>query len=411
MQTGINAGFGVVIWLGLWLIGVPASGLWGIVAMLMRYVPYVGSIAAAILPVVLAAAVDPGWSMMAATVGLFVVAEPIAGHIIEPVLFGKSTGITPLAIVVSATFWTLLWGPVGLILATPLTVCLVVLGRHIKALEFFDLLMGDAPALRREQTFYQRALVGDSEEVLEQAEAFLKDHSLSVYYDEVVLEALRLAQTDASRGTLEDHELGRIVDAVNDIIDELGDREDRKPELKTDSVPASPSPPGPADNAETDLPVFVAEDLAPSWRSDAPILCVTGPSPLDEAAGAILAQLLGKHGLRARVVAFGKQDLAVGSGGVRLVCISHVSGGPRPIRLRIMLRRLQRQLPKIPILVGLWAQERDGESLDRLKDAVGADHLATTLRQAVEFALTEAQNGERSRPPVDISRPALQMTK
>lgn len=394
MQTGLNAGFGVVIWLGLWFIGVPASGLWGIVAMLMRYVPYVGSIAAAILPVALSAAVDPGWSMVAATVGLFVVAEPVAGHIIEPFLFGKSTGITPLAIVVSAAFWTLLWGPIGLILATPITVCLVVLGRHTQALEFFDVMMGDAPALRREQTFYQRALVGDSEEVLEQAEEFLKNRALSVYYDEVVLEALRLAQTDASRGALDASELGRVVDAINDIVDDMGDREDRTPDAKDARTTTAPRPaPDSALITDNDLPVLAAEDLAPRWRGEAPILCVSGRSPLDEAAATLLAQLLGKHGLHARVVSFsGQPDPAsVETRAVRLVCVSHVSGGARPIRLRIMLRRLRRHMPNVRILVGLWAQDRDGAALQRLKDAVGADHIATTLREAVVIASREAR--------------------
>ena len=189
----------------------------------------------------------------------------------------------------------------------------------------------------------------------------------------------------------------------------MGDREDRTPERKnadnstTVSVPASASLAGQARNSDTDLPVVAAEDLAPSWRGDAPILCVSGRSPLDEAAASLLAQLLGKHGLRARVMSFnGKQDLAVENVAVRLVCISHVSGGPRPIRLRIMIRRLQRQMPNSRILVGLWTQNGKGDSLDRLKGAVGGHHIATTLREAVEIALNKARIGK---PHAAVGRP------
>src|SRR6195256_1143863 len=147
MQTILNAGFGLFIGVGLWLIGVPNAVLWGILAGLMRFVPFVGSIIAAFFPIALAAAVDPGWSMALATAALFLVAEPVAGQVIEPVLYGQHTGLSPVAIVVSTLFWALLWGPIGLLLATPLTVCLVVLGRHIEALEFIEVLLGDEPAL------------------------------------------------------------------------------------------------------------------------------------------------------------------------------------------------------------------------------------------------------------------------
>ena len=143
MQTILNAGFGVVIGVGLWLIGVPNAVLWGILAVLMRFVPFVGSIIAAFFPIALAAAVDPGWTMVLAAAALFIVAEPLAGHVVKPVLYGQHTGLSRVAVVVSTLFWALLWGP----LATPLTVCLVVLGRHMEALEFIEVLLGDEPAL------------------------------------------------------------------------------------------------------------------------------------------------------------------------------------------------------------------------------------------------------------------------
>ena len=194
MQTILNAGFGVVIGTALWLIGVPNAVLWGILAGLMRFVPFVGSIIAACFPIALAAAVDPGWTMVLATAALFIVAEPLAGHVIEPLLFGQHTGLSPVAIVVSTLFWALLWGPIGLLLATPLTVCLVVLGRHIEALEFIEVLLGDEPALEPEERFYQRLLAGDATEAADQAEKQLKKQSLSAYYDSVPMKALELAQ-------------------------------------------------------------------------------------------------------------------------------------------------------------------------------------------------------------------------
>ena len=189
MQTILNAGFGVFIGAGLWLIGVPNAVLWGILAGLMRFVPFVGSIIAAFFPIALAAAVDPGWSMVLATAALFIVAEPLAGQVIEPVLYGHHTGLSPVAIVVSTLFWALLWGPIGLLLATPLTVCLVVLGRHIEALEFIEVLLGDEPALEPEERFYQRLLAGDATEAADQAEKQLKEQS-----------ALRLLRQRADEG-------------------------------------------------------------------------------------------------------------------------------------------------------------------------------------------------------------------
>jgi predicted PurR-regulated permease PerM len=136
MQLALNAAFGLIIGVGLWAIGVPSAPLWGILAMVLRFVPYIGAIVAAILPLIVSTAVDPGWSMTLMTAALFLVVEPLIGQVIEPMLYGHSSGLSPVAVIVSATFWTSLWGPIGLILATPLTMCLVVLGRHVERLRF-----------------------------------------------------------------------------------------------------------------------------------------------------------------------------------------------------------------------------------------------------------------------------------
>ena len=235
IQLLVNGSFGLVIGIGLWLIGVPSAILWGILAGVLRFVPYIGAFIAAAFPLALAVAVDPTWSMLLWTVALFVVVEPIVGHVIEPMVYGHSTGLSPVAVVASATFWTALWGPIGLVLATPLTVCLVVLGRHVERLEFLDVMFGDRPALSPPEIFYQRMLAGDPTEASEKAEEFLKERSLSSYYDEVALKGLQLAQADAERDALDRERMVKIRDAVSEFANNISEQEDR-PSAKVNST-------------------------------------------------------------------------------------------------------------------------------------------------------------------------------
>ncbi len=174
IQLLLNSAFGLIIGVGLSFIGVPSAILWGVLAGVLRFVPYIGAVISAAFPLALAAAVDPSWSMLLWTLALFFVVEPIVGHVIEPMVYGQSTGLSPVAIVASATFWTALWGPIGLVLATPLTVCLVVLGRHIERLEFLDVIFGDKPALSPAEMFYQRMLAGDPTEAAEKGRSILE---------------------------------------------------------------------------------------------------------------------------------------------------------------------------------------------------------------------------------------------
>ena len=209
-QLAVNAAFGVIIATGLAFIGIPSPVMWGVLGALLRFVPYIGAPLSAVMPLALAAAVDPGWSRLLWTASLYLVVEPVMGQVVEPLLYGHSTGLSPFAVVVAATFWTWLWGPIGLILSTPLTLCLVVLGRHVARLEFLDVLLGDRPALTPVESFYQRMLAGDPDEVHDHAEVLLKERSLSSYYDDVALEGLRLAVIDAERGVLTPDHLERI---------------------------------------------------------------------------------------------------------------------------------------------------------------------------------------------------------
>jgi predicted PurR-regulated permease PerM len=382
MQTILNAGFGVFIGTGLWIIGVPNAVLWGILAGLMRFVPYVGSIIAVFFPIALAAAVDPGWSMVLATVGLFVVAEPLAGQVIEPMLYGHHTGLSPVAIVVSTLFWALLWGPIGLLLATPLTVCLVVLGRHIEALEFIEVLLGDEPALEPEERFYQRLLAGDATEAADQAETQLKEQSLSAYYDSVPMKALALAQADAAHGKLPADKQLAMRDTMAEIVDDLADHVDEPPEPKE----GQPSPPA--------IPVLSQEELRPDWQVDHPVLCIASRSPLDEAAAMMLAQLLEIHGLSARVQPFADvasaKALKVDAPDAPLVCLSYFGAVGNPAHVRFLIRRLKRLMPNAKFLAGYWLLGEDPEKGEDWKSAVGAHFVAMSLTDAVALCVREA---------------------
>jgi hypothetical protein len=246
-QLALNAAFGLVIGAALWLIGVPSAPLWGMLAMIMRFVPYIGAFISAIFPLVLAAAVGHGWTMVLMTAALFLVAETVVGQAIEPLIYGHSTGLSPVAVITAATFWTWLWGPIGLILATPLTMCLVVLGRHVDHLKFLDVMFGDEPPLTPAELIYQRMLARDPIEAADQARIFLKERPLTAYYDEILLEGLRLAQADAQRGSLDEDQMRRIRDAVAELVDDLAthtdvDEQRTEPQRRTLPSPNSKEP-------------------------------------------------------------------------------------------------------------------------------------------------------------------------
>ena len=385
MQTLLNAGFGVFIAIGLWLIGVPNAVLWGIFAGLMRFVPFIGGIIAAFFPMLLAAAVDPGWTMVLATAGLFLVAEPIAGHVIEPLLYGQHTGLSPVAIVISTLFWTLLWGPIGLLLATPLTVCLVVLGRHIEALQFIEVLLGDEPALEPHERFYQRLLAGDDTEAADMAETELKKQSLSAYYDAVAMPALALAQTDAAHGKLSHEKQLEVCETVEEVIEDLSDYDDQDPETGAE--------------ARADAP-----NLAAGIPEECAVLCVASRSPLDQAASAMLAQLLEKRGLSARAQPFTDvataRSFKIDAPDAPLVCLSYFGSAGNPAHVRYLIRRLRRVMPNARFLAGFWMLLGQDEKAEEWRAAVGAHLVAMSLSQAVAICTSEVHaHATRAQPP------------
>jgi len=392
-QLTVNIAFGVVIATGLAFIGIPSPVMWGILGGLLRFVPYIGAPVSALMPLALAAAIDPGWNLMLWTAALYFVTEAIIGQAIEPMLYGRGTGLSPFAVVVAATFWTWLWGPIGLILSTPLTLCLVVLGRHVARLEFLEVLLGDRPALTPVQSFYQRMLAGDPDEVRDQAENLLREQSLTSYYDEVVLNGLRLAVSDAERGALTPVHLARIRESIQSLIEDLDDREADEPS-----------------SAGTDTPTMAADPPAApaiprAKDGTAEVLCIAGRGPLDEEASAMLVQLLQRQGLTARAVPHSATARAaietLDTTGVAAVCISYVAMTGNPSHPRYLMRRLRGRLPpRVPVLVGFWPEEAEILQDERLRAAVGATYYTTSLHDAVERCLKVTQGEHAAAQPL-----------
>jgi predicted PurR-regulated permease PerM len=407
-QLLINTGFGLLIGTGLWLIGIPSAVLWGILATVLRFVPYIGSVISAAFPLALAVAVDPGWSMLAWTAALFFVVEPVVGQVIEPMVYGHSTGLSPVAVVVSATFWTALWGPIGLVLATPLTVCLVVLGRHVERLAFLDVMFGDRPALSPAEIFYQRMLAGDPTEAAEKAEEFLKERSLSSYYDDVALKGLQLAQADLDRDALDQPRLIRIRDTVLEFVNDLSDQNDREPTEDRPTADAEAAAAVEAAASETvyaDLPILKREELAAGWQGQNPVLCVAGRTALDEAASIMFAQLCNVHGLNTRVE--GPEALSTSNifrletEGVVLVCLAYLNAA-NPAQIRYAVRRVRRKLPRAQIMVGLWDGADTADRAEAIRESAKADFFAPTLREATRICV------ELARPVSNVARDVLE---
>ena len=422
-QVMINSAYGTLIAIALWMIGMPSPIAWGLLAALMRFVPYVGAFIAAALPMFVAAAVDPDWSSFFWVLGIFMVGELTMGQVVEPLVFGHGTGVSPLAVIISTVFWTWLWGPLGLILAMPMTVCLAVLGRHVEGLEFFEVLLGDTPALTPEQRFYHRALAGDAAEVTYQAELALKDESLQTYLDAVVLPALKIAERDATRGTLDSEQTDKVATTVKEMLENLSDFEPRrwfaalrrKPnhDKEEEATGGIASLQAAEDAEETDdaggVKLVERSELAPGWVVDEPVLCIGGRNPLDEAAAAMLAGVLKKRGLGAKALppeAISAAHIAsLAQTEAKLVALSLLDLGNGPAMIRYIVRRLRRILPKgTAILVCLWSEGEAPVSLKAVLETAEADAYATSLPEAVELCIAFAK-GEHAKkdegPSVD----------
>lgn len=380
-QLMLNAGFAVVVGTVLWLVGLPGAPLWGILAGLMRFVPFVGTPIAVLPPFLLALAADPGWSLALSVGGLFLLAEALMGQVAEPLIFGRSAGLSPLSVIVAATFWTFMWGPIGLLLATPLTVGLVVLGRHVPQLEFLEVMLSDRPPLQPEESFYQRALDGDADALVAQARAALKEGtSLVTWHDEVALRGLALAEADWSREVLEEEKLDAIRQQVETLLDELAET----PPSETASAP-------------------------PEWHAEGAVLCIAGRGRLDDLSAAVAAQGLRHEALGAVPLPNGALEGAADPrfdiNRVRVCILSVLEEGSSAAAVRYFLRRLAKRLPGVPVVVALWHAPAGSATLAELRqERGGASVIATSLSEVAAFCHAAADQG--AAPPDAVNDPA-----
>jgi predicted PurR-regulated permease PerM len=373
LQLVINACFGAVIGIGLYFIGIPSSMLWGVVAALMRFLPYVGSPLAAVLPILLSLAIFPTWTGPVATIGLYLIVEILVGNFLEPLIYGAHTGISSFAILFAAIFWTLIWGPIGLLLSTPLTVCLVVLGRHVPALQFLNIMLGDQPVLSPEAHYYQRLLASDQAEAKQVLEDYLKTNSLEDLYDSVLIPALALAEQDRHHDDLEEITEQFICKSTKELLDDLGDKS---------KEPAAAE----MQKADSDLAALSAPkiQLEPSGRVTS-VVCIPARDEADEIVGMMLAQLLERAGYQAQALAIGTtaEMLAQAKEAAPdIVCISALP----PFALlhaRDLYKRVRSNVPNAKVIVGLWKFSGDPIKAAARFNIVGDDKLAITLAQTV----------------------------
>jgi predicted PurR-regulated permease PerM len=386
-QIIFNATFGLAIGTGLELIGVPSAPLWGLIAMILRFVPYIGAPISAIFPLTLAAAVGSGWEMLLLTALLFVVLEVVAGQVIEPLLYGHSSGLSPVAIILSASFWTWLWGPVGLVIATPLTVCLVVLGRHVERLKFLDIMFGDRPPLSPSQLIYQRMLAGDPLEAAEQAYDYLKGSSLGKYCDSILLGGLRLAEADRRLGHLDEQRLDRVASTVDELVADL---ETHHADLAPPDLSSSPGAAIAIEQAMVQ-PQLTEEDR---FRSPRSVLCIPGSGKLDEAAALILAYMLRHRGLGALAeeadALSASNFLSLEMAETSLACICYV-GQPSAARIQDTIRKLNKRNADVSVLLALLGTEAATRPMGAV-DATVVSSFSAALDEIVRVAFEKRGN-------------------
>lgn len=367
MQFLINAIFGVAVATGLYLIGVPNALLWGILATTLRFIPYIGPWIAAAMPIGLSMAISKTWLAPMLTAGLFVVLELITNNVLEPWLYGKKTGVSAVAVLLAAVFWTWLWGALGLLLATPLTVCLLVIGKHVPQLSFLDTLLGNEPVFEPKTRVYQRLLAGDQEEAAELLDEFLEHKTLVEVYDTVLIPALALAETHWHRGELLEGRHRFILESVKVIIEELGQRPSQMP-----AQPAAKN----ANQAEGDSTSVVLANAPPAY-----ILCLPARDEADEIAAMMLAQVLERSGCVVQAVSV--TSLAseilelVEQRQPAVVCIS-ATPPAAVMHARYLCTRLRARLPNLNLVVGLWDTPGDlTKATKRISDGTDARVVAT----------------------------------
>lgn len=371
-QLLINVGFGILFAAGLFFIGVPFAFLWGFLAVVLRFVPYIGSWVAVAFPFVLAFAIAPSWTQPILVLAVFVVLELVTANVVEPLLFGHGTGVSPIALLVAAAFWSWVWGPVGLVLSTPMTVCLVVLGQHVPRFKAFALLLGDKPALEPHVSFYQRLLAHDEEEAKQVAIEHAHTKGAERVYDDVVLPALALARRDRQHQDLDAEDEKLIFEATRGILDQI--------DLESSAGNAAPQPPN-----------GIAGTTSPADKNfDGPaasVLVFGCPShhEAEELSLVMLARLLRKDAYRLEILSTRTLPAEVMARITQekpaLVFIAILPPGGL-VQARYLCKRLRKSFPRLPIVIGYWGDEyRYDQILARLRSA-GASYVTTSLLQA-----------------------------
>ena len=365
MQLLVNLGYGIPMAVGLALIGVPGAMLWGLLAAVLRFVPYAGPMIAAVFPITIAFAVDPGWTMLLWVLGLIVVLELLSNNVVEPWLYANSTGLSALSLIMAATFWTAIWGPVGLMLSTPLTVVLLVLGRYLPQLRFMNVLPGNEPPLSMTTRLYQRLLAGDADEAVDLAIEYAEQASVRAFYEDAALPALLLASNAHHRVATPEHR-HRMVSGMRHVIDEMRD-EFADDAVVTDSVGTDAA----ADEA--------AVEAAPR------VMCIGGRWEVDSLAAEMVAHALTLDGFPAIAAPAGSVSSAYVDGlkldGVDVVCLSYFSPAPAT-HAKYYVRRLERRWPQVNVVLAAWNAPAFLANTEA-QAGVGADSVASTIAEAV----------------------------
>jgi predicted PurR-regulated permease PerM len=400
LQLLVNICYGALIGTCLHFIGVPGALLWGVVVGVLRFLPYIGPPLGGILPLILSIAIFDGWVKPLETFGLFVVTEVLVSNIVEPMLYGAYTGISSMAILLAAIFWTAIWGPIGLVLCTPLTVCLVVIGRHVPRLGFLTVLLGDEPVLTPDTRYYQRLLAMDHEEAKRVLEGYLEQKPLEDLYDSVLVPALSLAERDRHRERLDKKSAEFIACNTRRIVGELFEerRDEQRAADPQNDAPAESSP-----QQNSDQESFLHLGARPAIAA-LKIAVLPARDEADEIVAVMLCQLLTRAGYLAECIPLGRTSemvLKTAQSAPDIVCISALP----PYALahaKSAYSKLCVHLPKTDILFGMWNYPGD---LDRLAARVGLsdDHtFAINLGQALSEI---AARGSSSSPSVPSPQP------
>lgn len=372
----LNSAHGLAVGIGLTLLGVPNAFLWGLLSATLRFIPYVGPWIAATLPVLTSLAVSPGWTQPLLTIGLFVLLELISNNLIEPWIYRKGTGISPLAILVSTMFWTWVWGPVGLVLATPLTVCMVVMGKHVPQFGFLHRLFEDAPGLLPSTRLYRRLIAGDQDDAWIVLRTELEQRSMCEVYDAVVLPALSMAARDRRRGALDQEAEDHIEEAMRLLLDEAGARQ-----------------------ADTAAGVALAPEAA--LADPVRVCCLPARGTLDGLAATMLRQILELDGFQVEVVSstelVGESMELMQGRRVDLVCISAVSPS-RFLHTRYLCKRIAARFPGLPIIAGMWTLDVEAQALAERMPVVAGVRVVVSLAEAREAARRLAPTARLQRP-------------